>query len=200
VKLSHDLGVRGARTFHGCVISRCNHVWIGGERVGKDHSALNSVPQCDLRGDGQCNGDFTVSRDATFPGTPGGSGIELGMRIEQRSAGQLNPPAHTQRDYTVQLRSDVTQPNPSRAWWNFQQSIAYDGLIDNLDALEFIIRTDAGTSIPSAPSFDMLAARSTIDDRNTNGTATYTDLYQPRRTQPLDTSRLTTGTRRAPGR
>jgi hypothetical protein len=128
-------------------------------------------------GSGQCNGDFTVSRDATFPGTPGGSGIELGMRIEQRSVGQLNPPDHTQRDYTVQTGSDPNRAD--RAWWNFQQSIAYSGSINSLDALTFIIRTDAGTSIPSQPFFDMLAARGTIDDRHPpKSTTTYTDIYQ----------------------
>ena len=100
-------------------------------------------------GAGQCNGDFTVSRDATFPRTPGGGRIELGMRIEQRSVGQVNPPAHMQRDYTVQTGSDPN--NPTRAWWNFQQSIAYDGSINGLDSLTFIIRTDAGSSVPSAP-------------------------------------------------
>lgn len=128
-------------------------------------------------GAGQCNGDFTVSHSATFPGTPGGSGIELGMRIEQRSVGQLNPPARAQRDYTVQTGSDPS--NAGRAWWNFQQSIAYDGSINSLDALTFIIRTDAGSSVPSAPFFDMLTGRARIDDRRVpKSTTTYTDIYQ----------------------
>jgi hypothetical protein len=67
-------------------------------------------------GAGQCNGDFTVSRDATFPGTPGGSGIELGMRIEQRSVGQLNPhtPLAECEALPVSFR-DVRRPNDINA-------------------------------------------------------------------------------------
>jgi hypothetical protein len=118
-------------------------------------------------GSGQCNGSFTTTLDG---------GLELGMRAEQRSVGQV---ANNGGDYEVQTGPDDTQPNPNRAWWNFQQSIAYDGDIDDLDELVFTIRTDAGSAVPALPA-DLLALRATIDDRNNqpNATATYGDLYQ----------------------
>ena len=98
------------------------------------------------------------------------------MRAEQRSVGQV---ANVGGDYEVEIGPDDTRPNPNRAWWNFQQSIAYDGAIE----------TSTSWSSRSAP---MPAARSrrrpptcwrcaaTIDDRNNqpNPTATYGDLYQ----------------------
>jgi hypothetical protein len=132
-------------------------------------------------GDGQCNGSFVVTEDALFP-SPDGDGIELGMRAEQRSVGQIDPVG---ADYTVETGSDPT--NPARAWWNFQHSISYGGNINDLDDLTFAIRTDEGLSTPFLPRYDMLALRSTIDDRNPtadrgdpaeNRTQTYRDLYQ----------------------
>ncbi len=66
-------------------------------------------------GGGQCNGDFAVVRDVTFPGDPGGDGIELGMRAEQRRVGQINPPAHAGSDYTVQTGEDPGTGG-TRAW------------------------------------------------------------------------------------
>ncbi len=128
-------------------------------------------------GSGQCNGDFTVVSDPLFPG----GALELGMRIEQRSAGQLNPPQHTGVNYEVQTGPDTTQPNAIRAWWNFQQSIAYNGAggVASLDALSFAIRTDIGTDFPVVPVTDMLAARVIIDDRPLpKTTAGFGDLYQ----------------------
>jgi hypothetical protein len=109
------------------------------------------------------------------------------MRIEQRSAGQLNPPQHSGTNYEVQTGSDTT--NAARAWWNFQHSIAYNGVINNLEKLTFVIRTDVGSIVPAAPAFDMLALRGTaqtpplvnttgIDDRHLPSTATFSDLYQ----------------------
>jgi hypothetical protein len=127
-------------------------------------------------GTGQCNGDFSVIRDAAFPGS-GGDGLELGMRAEQRRVGQVNPPAHTGNDYEVQTGDDPGTGG-TRAWWNFQQSIAYDGDIDDLDFLTFGVRTDDGPSVPNGP-FDMLALRPFIDDRLApKSTVTYDDIYQ----------------------
>jgi hypothetical protein len=124
-------------------------------------------------GSGQCNGSFTVTSDSAFPSADG-DGIELGMRAEQRSVGQV---ANGGGDYEVQTGADPT--NPARAWWNFQHSIAYDGAIGDLDQLVFAIRTDAGSAVPAPPA-DLLAMRPTIDDRNnqSNPTSTYSDLYQ----------------------
>jgi hypothetical protein len=124
-------------------------------------------------GSGQCNGSFTTTLDGDFP-SPDGDGLELGMRAEQRSVGQVD---NNGGDYEVETGADPT--NSARAWWNFQQSIAYDGEIDEIDELVFAIRTDAGIAVPAAPA-DLLALRATIDDRNNqpNATATYSDLYQ----------------------
>jgi len=135
-------------------------------------------------GSGQCNGSFTITRDPGFP-SPDGDGIELGLRIEQRSVGQVQRIGGN--DYQVELGNDTTQPNVNRAWWNFQHSIAYDGDINDLDSLTFTIHTDAGPNLPAAPSFDMLGVvapdvtlRDLIDDRNNqpNPTTTFSDLYQ----------------------
>ena len=93
-------------------------------------------------------------RDVDFP-SPDGDGIELGMRAEQRSVGQV---ANGGGDYTVQTGADPT--TGGRAWWNFQQSIAYDGNIGDLDALVFAIRVDASSAV-AAPPTDMLAIRGT---------------------------------------
>ena len=132
-------------------------------------------------GDGQCNGSFVVTRDALFP-SPDGNGIELGMRAEQRSVGQVDP---VDSDYAVDTGPDPTRAD--RAWWNFQHSISYDGNVNDLDELTFAIRTDAGPSVPLLPRYDMLALRSTIDDRNPIAdrgdpaeipTPTFSDLYQ----------------------
>lgn len=136
-------------------------------------------------GDGQCNGSFTVTADPNFPSdspTLGGNGIELGMRAEQRRVGQV---ANISGDYEV-LTGDDPGTGGERAWWNFQHSIAYDGNIDDLDSLTFVIRTDAGTSVPVGP-VDMLGLlfppsttlRDVIDDRHApKATITYSDIYQ----------------------
>jgi hypothetical protein len=126
-------------------------------------------------GSGQCNGSFTATVDNGFP-SPDGDGLELAMRAEQRSVGQV---ANDGGDYEVATGTDDTQPNPSRAWWNFQHSIAYDGAIGDLDQLVFAIRTDAGSAVPAPPA-DLLAIRGGIDNRNNqpNATSTYSDLYQ----------------------
>lgn len=125
-------------------------------------------------GSGQCNGSFTVTDDASFAG----GHIELGLRAEQRSVGQVAD--NGGGDYTVQLGSDTTQPNANRAWWNFQPSIAYSGNINDLDALTLTIVTDRGSAIPPSPTTDLLALRGAIDDRHANTTPTsgFTDLYQ----------------------
>jgi len=127
-------------------------------------------------GSGQCNGSFTAARPAKFPSSHG-VGIELAMRAEQRSIGQV---PNNSGNYLVETGADLTSnPEKPRAWWNFQHSIAYGGDISDLDSLCFVIRTDAGSSVPG-PSTDMLALRPVIDDRNNqpNSTLTYDDLYQ----------------------
>ena len=111
-------------------------------------------------GSGQCNGDFTVTNDPSFPSN--GAGIELGMRAEQRRIGQV---PNNAGDYEVQTGDDPGTSG-TRAWWNFQHSIAYDGNIGNLDSLKFVIRTDAGSSVPASP-VDMLPIRSPGNRPNT---------------------------------
>ncbi|MCE3246841.1 MAG: hypothetical protein K0R41_666, partial [Geminicoccaceae bacterium] len=133
-------------------------------------------------GSGQCNGSFTVVRDVDFP-SPDGDGIELGMRAEQRSVGQV---ANGGGDYTVQTGADPT--TGGRAWWNFQQSIAYDGNIGDLDALVFAIRVDASSAV-AAPPTDMLAIRGT--DRRSQRSAQchgrpIAISFRPRRTRSSD--------------
>ncbi len=124
-------------------------------------------------GSGQCNGDFTVANNPLFPG----GAIEIGMRIEQRRVGQINAPQHSGANYEVQRGADPTQL--TRAWWNFQHSIAYNGGVGNLDKLTFIIRKDVGPETPTSPSVDMLAIRNVIDDRPLpKTTVSYSDLYQ----------------------
>ena len=110
-------------------------------------------------GSGQCNGSFTVTADPAFPAA-GSDGIELGMRAEQRREGQVPRLPFLSSgagDYQVQTGADNTDPvATNRAWWNVQHSIAYDGVINDLDALIWSIRTDVGANAPSAPQFDML--------------------------------------------
>jgi hypothetical protein len=82
-------------------------------------------------GSGQCNGSFTVTQDTSFPSDNGG-GIELGLRAEQRSVGQV---ANISGDYEVETGNDDTSAVNDRAWWNFHTSVAYDGDIADLDVL-----------------------------------------------------------------
>jgi hypothetical protein len=129
-------------------------------------------------GSGQCNGSFTVTRDFAFP-SAGGNGIELGLRAEERREGQV---ANVGGSYEVETGHDTTPPEAlNLAWWSFQQSIAYDGEIDDLDELLFVIRTDDGPSVPAGPT-DMLdpVLRAAIESRNNrpNPTSTYAELYQ----------------------
>ena len=124
-------------------------------------------------GSGQVNGNFSVTSDSAFAG----GGLELGLRGEQRSAGAIVPSGN---NYTAQTGTDTTQPNPARAWWNFQGSIAYNGSIADLDALTLQIIKDAGTnSAPTAPGiFDLKVARPFIDDRNPVSDPNFSDIYQ----------------------
>jgi len=125
-------------------------------------------------GAGQCNGSFT---SVANPGFTGGA-LELGLRAEQRSAGQV--PRVGANVYEVQLGNDTTQPNVNRAWWNFKASIAYGGNINVLDTLTLAIQTISGPNLPSALSVDLKAVRVGIDDRTgqPNPTGGYADLYQ----------------------
>ena len=145
-------------------------------------------------GTGQCNGSFTVTKNVSIPSADG-EGIELAIRALKRGGG---PVTNTSNNgvYEIKKGSDPTtvsipNPNGTRAWWDFQHSIAYDGNINELNSLTFIIRTDAGSSVPAGP-FDMLALRQFIDDRNDtnngqpvnrgasskNPTTGFSDLYQ----------------------
>lgn len=132
-------------------------------------------------GSGQCNGSFTVTRKAVFPNST--SGIELGIRAEQRGQGQVARKGAF--DYEVQLGPDPT--NINRAWWNFQVSVANGGNLNTLDALTLAIHTEVGPNVPAQTEVDLLAFRSVIDDRHPttnrglaakNPTSTYNDLYQ----------------------
>lgn len=145
-------------------------------------------------GTGQCNGSFTITKNGSIPSS-NGKGIELAIRALQRGSSPVTNTSNN-GDYEIQKGSDPTtvsipHPNGTRAWWDFQHSIAYDGNINQLNSLTFIIRTDAGSSVPAGP-FDMLALRQFIDDRNDtnngqpvnrgvpfkNSTTGFSDLYQ----------------------
>lgn len=128
-------------------------------------------------GTGQCNGSFVSTTDGAFPG----GAIELALRTEQRRIGQVAPTMGN--DYEVQLGNDTNAPPATnRAWWNFNLSIAYGGVIADLDALTLQIRTDAGNNLPASPTVDLLdaALRAAIDGRNNqpNATSGFSDLYQ----------------------
>ena len=124
-------------------------------------------------GSGQVNGNFSVTSDSAFAG----GSLELGLRGEQRSAGAIVP---TGNNYTAQTGTDTTQPNPARAWWNFQGSIAYNGLIGDLDALTLQIIKDAGTNNSPTPpgTFDLKSLRGAIDDRNPVADPNFSDIFQ----------------------
>ncbi len=125
-------------------------------------------------GSGQCNGSFTLVTDMTFAGN---TGIELGLRAEERRVGQVT--RMTGGDYEVQTGNDNNAPPATnRAWWNFHLSIGYGGTISDLDALTLQIRTDASTNMPAAPSVDLLVFN--VDARNNqpNATSTWAELYQ----------------------
>lgn len=132
-------------------------------------------------GKGQCNGSFTTT---LVPGFPGGE-LELGLRIEERSQGQVTRMGAN--EYQVELGKDPTTSSPKiRTWWNFHHSIAYNGIISDLDALTFKITTHVGNNQPALPEFDMLfpALRGAIHARNghvnpgDNPTPAFSDFYQ----------------------
>ncbi len=128
-------------------------------------------------GSGQCNGSFVSTPDAGFPG----GALELALRAEQRRTGQV--PRMPGGDYEVQLGNDANPPAAlNRAWWNFQLSIAYGGVLADLDELTLHIRTDVGDNQPAVPMVDLLqpGLRAAIDGRNSqpNATSGFGDLYQ----------------------
>jgi hypothetical protein len=177
----------------------CNKSFtVGGGELGMtDRDGTPIGPPTSLGwdvGTGQCNGSFTITRNKSIP-SDDEDGIELAIRALQRGVGSVTNTSN-HGVYEVQKGSDPTTisipyPNGTRAWWNFQHSIAYDGNINELNSLTFIIRTDAGPSVPAGP-FDMLALRQFIDDRNDtnngqpvnrgvaskNSTTAFRDLYQ----------------------
>lgn len=128
-------------------------------------------------GSGQCNGSFSTTTDATFPG----GALELGLRAEERRVGQLAP--SSPNNYEVQLGHDDTPAAElDRAWWNFQGSIAYEGDIADIDELTLTIITDVGPNPPVAPSLDLQLLRGfpTFDARNNqpNPTTEFADIFQ----------------------
>jgi hypothetical protein len=134
------------------------------------HTSNTDVTSWDV-GSGQINGNFSVTSDLDFAGGP----LELGLRAEQRQTGAVVPTAGD--NYLVQ---PGIQPGvPTRAWWNFQLSIAYED-ISLLDSLTLTITRDGGTnSQPSGTGiFDLLPLRAFIDDRNANGDLNFADIYQ----------------------
>ena len=60
-------------------------------------------------GSGQCNGNFAVVTDPAFASDSGG-GIEVGMRIEQRSVGQVK--RNGRNDYEVRLGNEPPAQRP----------------------------------------------------------------------------------------
>lgn len=142
----------------------------GGALAVPVHSSNTDVTSWDV-GSGQVNGNFSVTSDLDFAGGP----LELGLRAEQRQTGAVVPTAGD--NYLVQ---PGIQPGvPTRAWWNFQLSIAYED-ISLLDSLTLTISLDDGTnSQPSGTGiFDLLPLRAFIDDRNANGDLNFADIYQ----------------------
>ncbi len=128
-------------------VAPCNEDFtVGGGQLGTSNRNGTPIGPPDSLGfdvgSGQCNGSFTVSKDASFPSADG-DGIELGLRAEARRQGQITNTSNN-GDYGVETGPDPTQAN--RAFWNIQHSIAYDGNINELDSLTWIIRTDAGPS------------------------------------------------------
>jgi len=123
-------------------------------------------------GSGQSNGHFSVTSDTAF----NGGEIELGVRAQQRRVGPLTP---TGDSYLAQTGEDPGTGN--RAWWNFDLSIAYDGVINDLDSLTLIITKDAGTNSGPTGSgiFDLLnpALRAAIDV-DTGADPNFNDIYQ----------------------
>lgn len=142
---------------------------VGGGTLG---ISPNSALGWDV-GSGQCNGSFVVTRDPSFP-SDHGRGIELGLRIEQRSVGQITRQAGN--EYIVETGADPTSTG-NRAWWNFHVSIAYDGTIAELKSLTLTIENLAGPNDPSFPVFDILKFPIT-DDRFLGSTPEYSDIYQ----------------------
>ena len=149
----------------------------GGALAVPVHTSNTNVTSWDV-GSGQVNGNFSVTSDQGFIGGP----IELGLRAEQRSIGAVIP---TGDSYTVLPGTDPTSGG-TRAWWNFQVSIAYGDsqnpvTIADLTSLTLTISKDAGTN--SSPSgtgvFDLKSVRLFIDDRNSpNSDANFGDIYQ----------------------
>ena len=149
-------------------------------------------------GSGQCNGSFTTTLEGDFPSP---DGVRARARHARRAA-QRRPGRQQRRRLEVETGADTDPTRPGLV--NFQQSIAYDGEIDELDELVFAIRT-MPASRSRLPPADLLALRATIDDRNNqpNATSTYSDLYQTSRTRcssgsPIAPADPTTSTRTAP--
>ncbi len=164
---------------NGLHATLCNDpVTVGGGALGNSAGGADPVgPPNSLGwsvGSGQCNGSFSSVTDLGFDG----GSIELALRAEERRVGQVTPSGIN--DYTVQLGNDANAPPAlNRAWWNFQGSVAYNGVINNLDSLTLTIRTDVGPNFSSLPVFDLLNV-APVDARNNqpNPTSGFADLYQ----------------------
>lgn len=170
-------------------LASCNDPDVVGNGGDLTEGASNGTAQAlgwDV-GSGQCNGSFTVTLDNAFPSAGIGteSGIELGIRAIKRFTGSYVRSGTANDSYEVDLGyRDGIPANGSI--WGFQHSIAYDGSINNLDSLNFIIQTDKGTSVPINAGFGngiypMNLFRFGLDDRNgspANSTPEWNDLYQ----------------------
>jgi len=106
------------------------------------------------QGSGNTGAHFTTATDQFGAAAP--LDIELGLRAVQRNVGTVTPSGNTY----------VVQPGPSgqptRAWWNFDIHVDYEGVIADLDSLTLDISTGNGSPPASGP-FDLLALRAFID-------------------------------------
>jgi hypothetical protein len=107
------------------------------------------------QGSGNTGQHFTTGAGAF--GAQNEFDIELGLRAIQRNVGTIAP------NGTLYDVLPGPSAQPTRAWWNFDIHVDYEGVIADLDSLTLSIVSTAPGSTPSAPSFDLLALRAAID-------------------------------------
>lgn len=115
-------------------------------------------------GSGQLNGHFVIENQL------GNSGIELGLRVQQRRVGPITP--DVANFYTVQPGLDPGTTN--RAWWNFDWSATYGNAIGDLDSLILRIYDQGGL----LNTVDLLAFAS-FTGVNVATTATIQESWNP---------------------
>ena len=90
-------------------------------------------------GSGQTNGNFVVTRDATFPG----GSLELGLRIQERTLGANYIPVSAgglaNAMYVVPTGASPPTNPGDFARWNFDFSISYAGGLSNLSSISLQI-------------------------------------------------------------